>query len=120
MSLRLKTILGVGVIEAALLMLLITMALDYLRITNYEGLKKRADTTATLFATTTKDAVLSYDLASLESFVTEVMKNPDLVYARVSGPEGAIFAVAGDENALSREFLADQNVEQVTDGIYDV
>lgn len=118
-SLRLKTILGIAIIEAVLLMLLVSMTLDYLRTTNYESLNKRARTTATLFATTTKDAVLSYDLASLEAFVTEVMKNPDLVYARVSGPEGIVFAEAGDQPSLRQAFSPDLHVEEVTDGTFD-
>lgn len=119
MSLRLKTILGVAIIEAILLLLLVSMTLDYLRSTNYESLDKRASTTATLFATTTKDAVLSYDLASLESFVTEVMKNPDLVYARVLGPEGIVFAQAGDEGLLAKTFKVDLEARAVNDGTFD-
>lgn len=119
MSIRLKTILGVALIEAILLLLLVTMTLDYLRSTNYDGLVKRASTTATLFATTSKDAVLSYDLASLEAFVREVMKNPDLTYARVLGPAGEIFAAAGQAEALSLAFSADQTVEDVDDGVFD-
>lgn len=119
MSLRLKTILGIATIEAILLLLLVSMTLDYLRTTNYEGLSKRASTTATLFATTSKDAVLSYDLASLESFVDEVLKNPDLVYARVLGPGDQLFAEAGDEVSLSRPFQADSMVEEVDDSIFD-
>lgn len=119
MSLRLKTILGIASIEALLLLLLISMTLDYLRTTNYEGLSKRASTTATLFATTSKDAVLSYDLASLESFVNEVLKNPDLVYARVLGPEDQLFAQAGEKAVLARSFQADLLVEDVSDSIFD-
>lgn len=119
MSLRLKTILGIASIEALLLLLLISMTLDYLRTTNYDGLSKRASTTATLFATTSKDAVLSYDLASLESFVNEVLKNPDLVYARVLGPEDQLFAQAGEELVLARAFQADLLVEDVSDSIFD-
>ncbi len=119
MSLRLKTILGIASIEALLLLLLISMTLDYLRTTNYEGLSKRASTTATLFATTSKDAVLSYDLASLESFVNEVLKNPDLVYARVLGPEDQLFAQAGEKSVLARVFQADVMVEDVSDSIFD-
>ncbi|WP_286237202.1 HAMP domain-containing sensor histidine kinase [Neptuniibacter halophilus] len=119
MSLRLKTIIGVAAIEAILLLLLVTMTLDYLRTTNYEGINKRAQTTATLFATTAKDAVLSYDLASLESFVQEVLKNPDLIYARVLGPQQQVFASAGDNAALNRPFIADGEVEAVHDGIFD-
>lgn len=119
MSLRLKTILGVAFIEAILLVLLVSMTLDYLRSTNYEGMVKRASTTATLFATTTKDAVLSYDLASLDAFVNEVMRNPDLVYARVLGPDQDLFAEAGDETLLSQPFAPDTDVSSVTDGIFD-
>lgn len=119
MSLRLKTIIGIAAIEAVLLLLLVSMTLDYLRTTNYEGIVKRASTTATLFATTAKDAVLSYDLASLDAFVNEVLKNPDLVYARVIGPDQQLFAEAGMPEALSADFAADQEVESVDDGIFD-
>ena len=119
MSLRLKTILGIATIEAILLILLVSMTLDYLRSTNYDGMVKRASTTATLFATTSKDAVLSYDLASLDAFVTEVMRNPDLVYARVLGPDGELFAQAGDPDVLARPFHMDLDVPSVNDGIFD-
>lgn len=119
MSLRLKTIIGIATIEAILLVLLVSMTLDYLRTTNYEGIQKRSATTATLFATTTKDAVLSYDLASLDAFTQEVLKNPDLVYARVMGPNNQTFAEAGDTAILRRPFVADTDVALVEDDIYD-
>ncbi len=120
MSLKLKTILGVAVIEAVLLALLISLTVNYLKSTNYEGLQKRASTTATLFATTTKDAVLSYDLASLEAFASELMKNPDLIYVRVISPDGDVFAQAGDKRLLTRPFSEDSDVALVFDGVFDV
>ena len=95
------------------------MTLNYLKSTNYSALAKRANTTAKLFSTTTKDAVLSYDLASLESFVNEVLQIPDLSYARVLGPNGEIFASGGNSKALSKTFIEDNNVEAVSDGIFD-
>lgn len=119
MSLRIKTILGVALIEALLLILLVSMTLNYLKTTNYSSLAKRATTTAELFSTTTKDAILSYDLASLESFVSEVLKNPDLSYARVLGPDGEVFASGGDPEGLDKDFIDDKNVEMVDDGIFD-
>lgn len=119
MSLRVKTILGVALIEALLLVILISTTLNYLKTTNYSSLAKRATTTAELFSTTTKDAVLSYDLASLESFVNEVLKNPDLSYARVLGPNGEIFASGGKKAGLMKTFSLDTNVETVNDGIFD-
>lgn len=119
MSFRLKTIIGIAIIEALLLLLLVSITLGYLRTTNYEALIKRASTTATLFATTTKDAVLSYDLASLDSFVKVVLKNPDLVYARVLGPDDGVFAEAGDPHFLQLPFVADKSVELASDGVFD-
>lgn len=119
MSLRVKTIIGIALIEAVLLLLLVSMTLDYLRSTNYDALIKRSSTTATLFATTTKDAVLTYDLASLDSFVKDVLINPDLVYARVLGPDNSVFAENGKQAYLQKSFIADDIVENVSDGVFD-
>lgn len=83
MSFRLKTILGIAIIEGALLLLLIWLGLNLIEKSQVEALQKRAQTIATLFATIIKDPVLSSDLASIESFSAEVMKNPGMLYARV-------------------------------------
>ncbi len=120
MSLKLKTIFGVALIEAVLLLFLVTMAVDYLRDTNYEGLDKRASTAVKLFAATTQDAVISYDLATLESLVIEVRKNPDVVYARVTDGRGRVLAQDGDEEVLSRQFVQDFDVAGVDDNVFDV
>jgi len=120
LSLKLKTIVGVAVIEAVLLLFLVSMAVQYLRDTNYEGLDKRATTAVKLFAATTQDAVLSYDLATLESLVVEVRKNPDVVYARVTDSLGRTLAQDGDNAALSRQFIHDFDVASVDDNVFDV
>lgn len=119
MSLRLKAIFGIACLAAGLMILLISMTLDYLRPINNDGLIKRASTTATSFATTTLDAVLSTDLVSLESFVDEVLINPDLVYARILGPDNKLFAQGGKAKYLQHQFVADQNVEAASDGVFD-
>ena len=54
---------------------------------------KNAITAVSLFATSTQDASLSYDLASLGIRRTDA-KNPDVVYARVINEEGEVFANA--------------------------
>ena len=118
MSFRLKTVLGIALIEAALLLILVLSSLHELRHIGEEQLKQRALTTATLFATTTADAVLASDLASLESFVGEVLQNPGLVYARVSNKELTL-AQDGDPAALQRTFVADTGFSTVQDGVYD-
>lgn len=119
MSLRLKTILGVALIEAILLTILIVTIVSYMRSSAGDALIKRAQTTATLFATTAKDPVLSHDLASLDSFSQELLANPDLEYVRVLDSEGRLFSSVGDETALARAFIMDTSLEEVDDGILD-
>ncbi|MBI4986951.1 MAG: HAMP domain-containing protein [Rhodocyclales bacterium] len=116
MSFRLKTILGVACIEAVLLAILIFSSLDYLRRSNTEELSKRAHTTARLFATTTKNAVLASDLAALESAVQEVLTNPGVEYARVLGRREIVLAEGGRPELLRRESRADGE----DDGVFDV
>ena len=83
MSFRLKTILGIALIESVLLLILVISGLTFLSDSNEDQLLQRAQTTSRLFANATKDAVLSTDLATLESFVEEIMSNPDIVYVRI-------------------------------------
>lgn len=118
MSFRLKTILGIVLIQAALLLLLTWYGINTLKSSNNEELQKRAVTAATLFTSTTKNAVLSSDLAALESFVSELLTNPDLIYVRVVGKQ-AVLAEGGDRASLAKPFKADTNFENVVDGVYD-
>lgn len=119
MSLRGKTIIGIASIEAVLLISLIMTAVTFLSQAVNNDLVKHASTTATLFSTTTKDAVLSYDLASLDDFVLEALKNPGIVYARVISSTEGVLSQNGAKDALTRAFEADQHMEDVTDGIFD-
>ncbi len=118
MSFRYKTIFGVAIIEAILLVILITNAHEFLKTSNENELIKRANVTAKLFTTISQDSVLSMDLASLESFVQEVMKNPGLVYARVRDRD-RVLAEAGDAVILKREFIPDEDFNGISDGIFD-
>ncbi|MFT4654026.1 MAG: two-component system NtrC family sensor kinase [Patiriisocius sp.] len=118
-SLRNKTILGIASIEAALLILLIFTAVNFMRTTLSDDLVKRSSTVATLFATATKGAVLSYDLATLEAYCEELMKNPDMAYIKVLNSENQVLAEAGREDLLSAYFIADEELISVTDGVFD-
>lgn len=119
MSFRLKTILGVASIEAILLIILVGTSHKFMYDSNEEELIKRASTTASLFATTTKNAVLTTDLASLDEFVREVLKNPGLVYARVTDADNNVLVKGGNSQALARPFVSDHNLENLEDGIFD-
>lgn len=119
MSFRLKIILGIGLIESILLAVLIWTALDLLQSSNERELQKRATAIAALFATTSKEAVLSTDLASLESLTQEILTNPGIVYARVVDNE-RVLAEAGAAEFLQRPFKKDVDIRSIDDGVFDV
>ena len=119
MSFRLKTILGIALIEAVLLAVLIVSGLRWLQESNQAQLLQRAETSVHLFAALTKDAVLAADLATLESFVQEILTNPGILYARVRDAQGRVLAAAGDEAALGRDFVPDTAPTQASDGVFD-
>ncbi len=119
MSLRFKTILGVGLIEAVLLVILITSIINYMRNTTEESMENYVKTTTQLFATTTKDAVLSFDLASLETFVEEILNNQGVLYVRVSDSESNILVTGGDKKNLQRNIVIDRSYQDIKDNVYD-
>ncbi len=120
MSLRLKTILGVAFIEAVLLAILLSLTLNYLQTTNYEGMDQRATSTARLFASTVKNAVLSYDLATVDSFTHELLNNKDIVYVVVFGEGKQLLASAGKVPTDYSPNMLEAGSEVVRDSTFDV
>jgi len=119
LSFRLKTILGIALIESMLLLILIVSGLNFLGESNEKQLRQHAQTTSRLFANAIKDAVLSTDLATLESFIGEILTNPDIVYARISSNK-LVLAEGGDAEVLNLPHHPDNQLADVTDGIFDV
>ncbi|MCC7279015.1 MAG: response regulator [Chromatiaceae bacterium] len=119
MGFRLKTILGIAAIEAVLLALLVISGLRWLQDSNQEQLVQRGAVSARLFATMTQDAVLTKDLATLDSFVREALNNPGVVYARVRDADGGILAEGGSPAALARTFSPDTDPSRIGDGVFD-
>ncbi|GFD86130.1 ATP-binding protein [Alteromonas marina] len=118
-SLRTKTIAGVASIAALLLLVLLVTVFQLLNDLVDNNVKKSADTTVSLFVSTTKNAFLSYDLASLDADVSEILTNPNIAYVKVKDKDGNIFVEKGNQEALSRDFIADNSVSEAGDGIYD-
>ncbi|WP_342806426.1 ATP-binding protein [Alteromonas sp. M12] len=119
LSLRNKTIVSIAAIEAVLLIALIFTAVNFMRNTLNDNLATRSSTVTSLFASTIKHAVLTYDLASLETYSAELLENPDILYVRVINSENQVLAQAGDTQLLSREFVEDAQVKDVNDGVFD-
>lgn len=119
MAFRWKLIFGVAAIQTILLVLLIWSGLNVLKQSNEDALLKRTDTTTKLFASTAQAAVLASDLAALESFMGEVLSNPDIVYARVLSKQG-VLAEAGEQRLLTRKFVRDTSLGTASsDSVFD-
>ena len=111
MSFRLKTILGIALIEALLLSVLIISGLYYLSSSNATQLSQRAHTTAKLVATMTADAVVALDLATLDSLVESTLRNRDIVYLRIKNDTGNVLSQGGVEEALNEKFKYDKSID---------
>ncbi len=119
MSLRFKTVIGVALIEAIVLALLIFTVIGHMNKNAEQALLKRSSTTVSLFASTAKDPVLSYDLASLDTFSKELITNPDIAYVRILDANGLVLSATGSDSILNRQFVQDSNLKSVDDGIFD-
>ena len=119
MSFRLKTIIGVACIEAALLLFLVWTGISYLRTSSEAELTKRASSTLTLLSRASRDAVLSSDIATLEDLAFEAIKTPELEYVRILNGRGIILAEARNTSYEDMPFREDQSYQSVDDGIFD-
>ena len=106
MSFQLKTVLGIALIAVLTLSILIWNSLYSLRTSHEQELLRSSHVAAELFASMTKDAAISYDLATLESFVEDVLRNKGVMYARIIA-QGQELAVGGDSALLLQEFQSD-------------
>ena len=119
MSFRLKTILGVALIEAVLLMILVFSSLNFLSQSNQQEIDKRAKSTVKMFASTVKGAVLSTDMASLHAFVDELLTHPGIEYVRIKDQRGTLVQ-GGKLDKHDDKTVADSSVADVDDAVYDI
>lgn len=119
MRFRTKTILGVAVIEMALLVVLVGSVLQVLRESNEVELTRRVQLGGRLIAVAAKDAVISQDVATLESLVIEAMASRQIAYVRILDAGGVVLAQRGGIPLLARPFHMETSIDQVEDGIFD-
>lgn len=118
MSIKTKIILSVVITEAILLLILVGSLYQYTKKANEAALRDYVTTTERLLVTTTKDAIISFDLATLESYLEDALRNDRIAYIRILDGTGAILAAAGGQS-LEKPFVLDTNYKDVTDGIFD-
>lgn len=119
LSFRWKAILFIATIEGAFNIMFAFIVVGVMQNNLEEQFFKRAQITSQLFATSTANAVLATDIASLESFVEEVMQNKDLYYARVRDSSSVLAERARSPEYLEREFVPDTNLSKVGDDVFD-
>ncbi|GGF69491.1 hypothetical protein GCM10011338_22100 [Alteromonas lipolytica] len=120
LSLRTKTMAGTALIEATLLLILIITSLSFINALIEENVVKRAETTANLFSSISRNALLSLDLATLETSTDELMTNPDIIYVRIYDSNYQTLASREREGYQSRPFIEDNSVQDIDDSVYDI
>ncbi len=118
-SLRSKIAIGVTFIEAAFLLFLAVMVTSLVKDILHESLTTKAQISSQLFATMTTDAIVTYDVASLEAFVDVILQQPDIAYARVLGPNNKVLAQSGTPAILSSSRNFNNSIDNVSDDIFD-
>ena len=119
MRFRTKTILGVAIIEIVLLAVLVVSVLQVLRESNEVELTRRVQLGGRLIAVAAKDAVISQDIATLESLVIEAMASGQIAYVRILDAGGVVLAQRGAAPLLARTFHMETSIGEVEDGIFD-
>ncbi|MEM1297942.1 MAG: ATP-binding protein [Pseudomonadota bacterium] len=112
MSFRLKTILGIAMIEMSVMAILILVNQLNLGGTARAQLFERVNATGEVFATMVADAVISTDLATLDAMIENTLSNDELVYLRVRNNGGIALSAGGDAGALEQPFVADPAYDQ--------
>ena len=118
MSFRLKTILGIALLQGLLLVILVWSSMRLLYDSSQEQFVKRAYSNAQLLAHLSAPAVIATDLATINTTVDQVVSAPGVVYARVRGTHG-VLAEQGDRAALARPYREDYRLRDVVDGVFD-
>ena len=120
-SFKVKTIIGIAVIETILLALIYFTSINSLNQTNEQQIKARASETSNLIALWVKNGLLIYDVGNTESFINTLVEGESLVYIHVKNDEGKTFAFAGRNEFKDREIIEDKSLEDAnSDGVFDV
>ncbi len=111
MSFRLKTILGIAMIELTVMAILITVNQLNFGGTASAQLYERVRGTGALFATMVADAVISTDLATLDAMIENSLANDELIYIRVKSTTDTVLSENGDPSVLRADFVGDEDFQ---------
>jgi len=96
MSFRLKAVLAIALIEVLVLASLLWLHGWSLHSTNAQRFAEQAQDSAQLLATSVADAVVTLDLATVDSILAAAIDAPNVAAARVISPTGVVLSESGD------------------------
>lgn len=120
MSFRLKTILGIALIELVLLAILIASGIGWLRDSNEQQIIANGERLSNTFAIAVRDAIIATDLANLRAFTQEAIRDGDIAYIRVKDDQRLVLAEASSLTDESPAPNYAQTPTEARDGIYDI
>lgn len=120
MSFRVKTILGIALIETVFLSVIVWSSLSYLRTSSVEDMVDAARSNSALFVAASQDAVISQDLDSLATMVDELLRNTQILYVRIFS-HNKLLMESGDVSLMKHDFYEEEiGTDVPDDGVYDV
>jgi signal transduction histidine kinase/ActR/RegA family two-component response regulator len=117
MKFRTKTVLGVALIEGILLAVLGISLLGKMKESNEDEIARRLSVTASLLAASTRDAIVAYDLATIDSIASDLLATKEIAYVRFLDAEQRIMVERG--NLPSSPVTPDLRIDNVSDGRFD-
>ncbi|CZF81052.1 Sensor histidine kinase RcsC [Grimontia celer] len=120
MTFRLKTILGIALIELILLAVLIVSGISWLRDSNEQQIITNGERLSETFAIAVRDAIISTDLANLRAFTQEAIRDGDIAYIRIMDDQGQILAESNTLNEGAVPPNYEQAPSDADDRIYDI
>ena len=121
LSFKVKTILGIALIESMLLALIYFTSINSLNETNENQIQSRAVETSNLISLWVADGLLTFDVGNTEAFISNLASGDSLTYIHVKNESGETFAFAGETIYKDIKAISDTTLESAaSDGIYDV
>lgn len=119
MKFRTKTILGVAIIELTLLGILVSSTFYLLENSNKKEIERRTNITSHLLKASLTDAMISYDLATLQSIVNEAMISGDIKYIRILDNNGHTIIRTDSAPSSDTEIHQDLSLKTTRDQLFD-
>lgn len=116
MSLRLRTVFGIGLIQCLLLVILGYSSVQGLRDTLADQLQLHVNTTQSLAKGVLVEPLLSADLATIDTILAELTLADEVVYAGVMIDQRWV-SFSGEP--IEKDISPDLGLETVEDGIFD-